>query len=435
MARDLRTLFATLLGGCACLSACTSDDSSGLPIDAAVPDGASMHDATLPNDASAMGSDGGVRDAQGPIADGSAEAAPPTDASAIDSGATDSSASDATSSDAGSDAEVDAGSDGGGCGACSGTCALGRCLVTLYDGTAAMVNTTDLSVVGGTAYWVNINSQQDTVMETSINGGTATVFDNGPVGGSGNPITMTADANNVYWAESPIPMGAGNTTLIMSEPLAGGTPTTLTTTTAAVFDNIAVGSSGVYWTNDQAPGTLFGVGLSGGTAQTLASGGGIDSQSCGIAVQGANIYSMGTSSTPVATFLLSVPVSGGAPTKLWTSPVPNGLLCVAVDAASVYWTDGAGGTVNSLPFAGGTPTVIASGQSGPADLVVDGTSVYWLDTNGSVMKAPIGGGPAVTLATGQGVSAGTMASAIAVDATSVYWTQTLVGKVMKLTPK
>lgn len=65
-------------------------------------------------------------------------------------------------------------------------------------------------------------------------------------------------------------------------------------------------------------------------------------------------------------------------------------------------------------------TLIASSQSGPSSVVVDTTSVYWANTY-DLMKAPIGGGAPVTLASVQNQLAGNIGS-IAVDATSVYWT-------------
>jgi hypothetical protein len=73
--------------------------------------------------------------------------------------------------------------------------------------------------------------------------------------------------------------------------------------------------------------------------------------------------------------------------------------------------------------------VIAAGQTVPQAIAVDATSAYWT-TSDAVMSCAIEGctSPA-TLASAQGPFG------LAVDADSVYWANTGGGNVMKLTPK
>jgi sugar lactone lactonase YvrE len=61
-----------------------------------------------------------------------------------------------------------------------------------------------------------------------------------------------------------------------------------------------------------------------------------------------------------------------------------------VDATSVYWTNYNGGAVMKVPLGGGTATTLASGQNYPYGIAVDATSVYWTNNaiGGTVMKVP-----------------------------------------------
>jgi len=101
---------------------------------------------------------------------------------------------------------------------------------------------------------------------------------------------------------------------------------------------------------------------------------------------------------------------------------------------------------------GGTPTTLGSrspdcppssmvGAASLTGLAIDATSVYWTDYGcGTVMRAPLDGGEPVTLASTAtvdraiGVSELAQPNDIVVDAKSAYWTDEN-GWVLKLTPK
>ena len=94
------------------------------------------------------------------------------------------------------------------------------------------------------------------------------------------------------------------------------------------------------------------------------------------------------------------------------------------------------GTVTKEPIDGGTSVQLAGGQSGPRAIAVDSTSVYWTEqgtpsgagetVGGAVMKVGLDGTGLTTVAACQN-----WPYAIAVDATSVYWTDTSGGNVYR----
>ena len=86
-----------------------------------------------------------------------------------------------------------------------------------------------------------------------------------------------------------------------------------------------------------------------------------------------------------------------------------------------------------VPLAGGTPTTLFAGPSYPGygQVVVDATSVYWVDPNVDIIaKVPIAGGAATTLAWEEGYSG--YGTAIALDATSLYWSAASPGTLLKV---
>ena len=81
---------------------------------------------------------------------------------------------------------------------------------------------------------------------------------------------------------------------------------------------------------------------------------------------------------------------------------PTGIHILAIDATSVYVTNygtggGADGTLVKAPLGGGAPTTLASGLANPLAMALSSTTVYWVNNafgsaNGSVNAVPIAGG-------------------------------------------
>jgi hypothetical protein len=92
---------------------------------------------------------------------------------------------------------------------------------------------------------------------------------------------------------------------------------------------------------------------------------------------------------------MTVPKAGGTPAPLAsTQSQPVG---VAVNGTTVYWT--ASSSVLSMPLAGSMATVLATGQAYPPQVAVDSANVYWGTSQGAIATLPLDGGTPTTIAT------------------------------------
>lgn len=337
---------------------------------------------------------------------------------------------------------VDADSDNNNCGGCGvicsapapsvAQCTAGRCLVTL----AAGLNGPHQIALDQThVYW---NGHYDADQPTTIAkvprvGGSVTTLVSGYVfDGAGDiqqPSGLAVDSTGVYWTNIAGPMTNGS---VKKVGLNGGAVSTLVSGLGGI-GRLVVDSQNAYW-SDLGGGSLGSVALKGGPIVSIAVG---QKEPIGIALDPTSVYWVnaaniggGLNGSVMKAPLGGVP-DGGSPIVLASGQnVPTS---VAVDATTIVWANGSrggkGGSVMSAPLGGGPPAILATGGQ-PSFIALDCASVYWTDSsNGTVMKVPRGGGAVTLLATG------VSPTGIGVDQTSIYWADYVAGTVNKLTPK
>lgn len=275
------------------------------------------------------------------------------------------------------------------------------------------------------------------------------------VTGGNSAGDIAADATHVYLTSTS---GSGcprswmvcARSTITTVPLDGGTPISLASGYGAA--GIAVDATSVYWVNAvsisvSGPGMaclpdagscgspsvlgddVMKVPLDGGPAATVSNQGG----SGAVAVNSTGLFwtSVVCPQGTCGGVVMTAPIGGGAAMPL-APPSGQTLGSLALDATRAYFTrDGA---VMAVPLAGGTPAMIAPGPA--SSIALHAGTLYWTNECpsstplsqcvASLMKMPVGGGAATTLASWNGVpyqNGSGIPHTIAVDADHVYWTR------------
>lgn len=215
-------------------------------------------------------------------------------------------------------------------------------------------------------------------------------------GGCGHPTTMLASgtAGDFALAGASVAFVLGGD--LESVPIAGGTPTTLSSGTNP--QRLVVDGSTIFFTAGNAV-MRVSTGSDAG-ASTVATG---TAAAGAIAVDANNVYWVESTAPPQIAF---APKTGGTAATFVADAgagagSPNGGTLVLA-AGTLYWLDAEAAPSGQLLSAstGGTPpvspTVLVSGGNGGFDLQLVGNNVFWTDANGgysaSIFAAPPGDG-------------------------------------------
>jgi hypothetical protein len=179
--------------------------------------------------------------------------------------------------------------------------------------------------------------------------------------------------------------GAGGSNL---PPLSPAEPTKLSLGSSALGKALAVDGDYVYFTTKT---EIARVAIAGGVPQGLSTG---HSDLVGIAVDATYVYYADYAETSSTGLIGRVPKGGGSKETIspgvLSAKRPNGLLLLG---GTLYW--GSEGFVNALSVLGGSPV---SADTGKAEFLTHDATHFWFVRSTMLMRLPIAGGAAESVA-------------------------------------
>jgi hypothetical protein len=332
----------------------------------------------------------------------------------------------------------------------------GTISVVAGDSSTGLDTPTAIQVQGTNVYW----TQQDdpgAVVGTPIAGGTVTTV----ASGLHSPDSLSVDSTNAYWSEYGTTSSSNGTQsynndgAIVQAPLVGGGTVTTIASMQTYPGGVTVNGSTVYWTvqgDMTANGAVLSVPVGGGTVSTIEMS---QASPLTLTTDGTNVYwgNYGTFNNNNDYngdgAILQAPVAGGTVVTIASSQLQPA--AIAVDATNIYWATQGGlntstgapvpnsGTIVKAPVGGGTPVTLASSQDWPTGLAIDSQNVYWVNTgsgmnDGEIVVVPIAGGTPATL-----VYSGVNPTGLALTSTGILWTDTgatgYPGQILEISPK
>ncbi len=284
-----------------------------------------------------------------------------------------------------------------------------------------------LAVTPTTLFWVDRGETiTDSIQALSLSEGSATptTFYTASPDPNAAIEDITTDGTNVYFVQVST-AGGGYTSTVQSIPVGGGQATVLAT--VGTDDLVLTVAGGyVYFSDGNA---LQRVTTAGTSVTTLSTGTLTGLYDVELTSSGGSVYW-----TDANGDIVKLATPGGTPQVLVNGQAAAGsdtvLGTLAANNREVFWSceDDNGDLLCGTSVAGGGEVRILTALATPTtEIAADDSSVYFLESGGcapSLSKVAVGGGPAVTIASGFTAGVGdalTTEHAIALDATYVYW--------------